>query len=247
MKKRILSAFVCIAIFAALMPAALANSVVTRVSYRGDVKKESILYIGEVFLNGVSDMVYVYSDDATCSEELFSKLSIGLNDTAYEDILTMAASQYADNARETGCAYSTAHQAEMNDSWKNAKNVALEYYSGIVTEYANADMYEKNENFKAVCDEVYASVPLTDADYDRTGKLLTQSEGSSSVDVISYKVEDGQIVEYVDTVVGYSFDAVTVVYTRADVTETIAPLKIGDYMEMGTILRRADFVAVRGH
>ena len=209
MKKKLLLVILSLAVLSVL-PFLNINAVENSYYY-DTLKKESTVYVGNVKIDGVEALNYIYSDDIQNVKPVNYGKSVF--DTLKEFLPLEYARLIPDNAQigQTGIKYSSLHQEDMTTDWKNASYVANKYYiTGTLGNEVNGKLYDINENYKADIDEEDARRML------RSGEPLS-AEGRILA-ATSYTTQISDSTSYY-----FDIDAVTVYYTSVDVQTTPRP------------------------
>ena len=82
---------------------------ITYITTKEELKKESTVYAGEVFVDGESQMQYLYSSDLSNQSQVFKNLKDALAGTAFSGLVPTITGQSENN----GLAVSSGHQSEM--------------------------------------------------------------------------------------------------------------------------------------
>ena len=146
MKKERFSLRAAIMLFVALcvnLPAWTQNSVST-ITTTEQLAKESTVYAGEVVVDGVTQIKYLYSGDMSRKENVINHLLSGLQGMADNDYATLLGGLEAD-AEASGlalCSDATL-AAAMDGNWSSAQYVGTLYYPGkTVTYVTNSNLYD---------------------------------------------------------------------------------------------------------
>ncbi len=135
------------------------NSVST-ITTSEELVKRSTVYVGEVAVDGVTQMKYLYSGDMTINDgsgifALHDCLS-GMADKDYANLLKGNNFDTFDFTTESvgfALCSNAALAAAMDESWSSARKVGALYYPDkTVTSAANANLYDTDNGFKAVID-----------------------------------------------------------------------------------------------
>ncbi|MBR0045760.1 MAG: hypothetical protein IJP75_02605 [Bacteroidaceae bacterium] len=211
----ILVAFLC------MMPATTwANKTVTTVTAREQLTKSSTVYVGEVVVDGTSAIKYLYSGDMTVSNVVVSHLCEFLNGMADKDYAALLSGHEFDYTT-TGEGFALCTDAEkvslMDGNWSSARYVGELYFPGkTVTSEINSNLYDIDEGFKAVIDAENAQSLEVISNPIEYGKFIVSHIGSTSADVVTYSFEEGEVVKHVNTIIDYSCEATTVIYTKVE-------------------------------
>ena len=95
------------------------------------------VYFGNVSVDGISKIKYIYSDGI-------------VNDSARDSIYGILKDDYIElfPTGEGQIKVSNFHQEDMNDNWKEASNVANNYFtteSSTITDISNVKLYDVSE------------------------------------------------------------------------------------------------------
>ena len=87
------------------------------------LQKESTVYAGEIFVDGSSQMQWLYSSDISNQQTVFENLKTSLNGTTFADLVPTL----DENTDNNGLAVSSSHQSDMNNRWTSANYVANQF------------------------------------------------------------------------------------------------------------------------
>ena len=233
----------------ALMPmtAKAQGNVINTVVSNEVLTKSSTVYVGEVVVDGVSEIKFLYSDDITLSSVLLQHLLDGLNGMADGDYAALL-EEYKVNAyfylpeERLALCSNPDLVAAMDANWSSALYVGTLYYAdkSVVSEI-NSNLYDLDAGFKAVLDAKTAQRIEDIENIIDEPKCIVTHLGATSTDNVYYTVENGQAIKHVDTYITYSSEATTVIYTKVELetlmTET--PLTF-EAVEAGTITVNLD-------
>ena len=228
--KIIVSALLALLLLTTCLPAlpvfADTDTVVNVIGKTATVRKQSTVYLGEVVVNGVSMMKYVYSDDLSHSESVYAVLRDGLSefeDGAYAALIPEILGQ----TEEVGLAACTNKNftSSMDEVWKSAENAGKSIYTTKdVLSSSSEDLYETNADFAAKCDGA-----LTDPDSYLYGADIVDPTGdqyavcgvlgrlsTSITDTVTYTVIDGKLVKLIDRDYDYDCESTTVICTKVE-------------------------------
>ena len=218
--KKVISVILTICIASAAFAIAVnAKTVVNVVSMRGTVIRESTVYAGEVFVDGVCAMKYLYSDDITSGSTCLAALRTALNSADHTGFGELVTSELV-NEGSYGIAVCNidSRTAEMSGSWTDAANVAALYYPALnVLDSSIVDLFGYDNGYTAFCSTGFFDEDLDELideygyDYEIKGPLGTLSTTNS--DSVTYNVEGGEVVKHIDRTVDYTLESVTVIYT----------------------------------
>ena len=254
MKKRLLpqkmhatlAALLCMM---ALMPmtAKAQGNVINTVVYNEVLTKSSTVYVGEVVVDGVSEIKYLYSGDITLSSSLLQNLLDGLNGMADGDYAPLLAAYESygyivlPEQRLALCSNPDLIAA-MDENWSSAGYVGTLYYADkSVVSDINSNLYDLDAGFKAVLDAKNAErMEPFDNPIDAPKGFVTHL-GSTAIDNVYYTVENNIVIKHVEAVINYNSEVTTVIYTKVELetlmTET--PLTF-EAVEAGTITVNLD-------
>ena len=221
MKKSVKKSF-CFMLMLALLMAIFTPSIVhaevarpaTTTKTNDELKKESTVYAGEVFVDGVSEIQWLYSNDVSNETMVFDNLKTSLNGTVFCNLVPTL----AESAEEIGLAVSTAHQTEMDINWTSASYVANQYYTGTLGTESNSNLYDANTTYKDNIDTSYAShkEDVTNSlDFNKRILSVISSNVNSE-----YKMIEGTLTR-IDTIT-FGIEATTINYTSVNVTTNSA-------------------------
>lgn len=234
----------------ALMPmtARAQGNVINTVVSSEQQTKTSTVYVGEVVVDGVSVIKYLYSDDITISNSMpLQNLLDGLNGMADSDYAALLEAYkvygYIILPEERLALCSNPDLiADMDANWSSAGYVGTLYYADkSVVSDINSNLYDLDAGFKAVLDAKTAQ-RIEDIDnIINEPKSFVTHLGASSTNNVWYTVENGQVIKHVETSIVYSSEVTTVIYTKVELetlmTET--PLTF-EAVEAGTITVNLD-------
>ena len=223
--KRSISIILALCLLAALfvLPASADNVEVNVVSRAGTIVSETTVYAGEIRMDGESVIRYLWSDEITRNETVLAALKdalCGMDNNVFGELVPAVVGE--DGVGIAACS-NAEYAAAMDESWKNAFNVAGLYYPELtVSNTINVDLFGYDEGYTAYCSNVFADtedadIELFDAEgetysiHGPLGKLTT-----SLTDSVTYTVIDGQLVKLIDREIDYTFESVTVIYTCAE-------------------------------
>lgn len=192
----------------------------TRVKTSEELQKESTVYAGEIFVNGQSQMHYLYSDDLSDEGTTYDNLQEGLNGTVFDGMVP----QLERGHQPTGAklAVSSLHQEDMNSNWKDASYVAGLYYAGKEQDKTNRNLYNVNSGYKNWIDNKNSQRSTEiDTPIDTGDRFLSVIKTSVEA---KYEMHDTLVrVDYVTL----GCEATTVVYTAVN----IIPSSSYDFIE----------------
>lgn len=202
MKRKILAFATLLIITVFTFTPALVNAEGETITSRNNViEKESTIYAGEIFVDGVSQMNYLYSSDFSGTQIEYDDLRAALPGT-FSGLIPATA------PGNGGIKVSSAHQSDMNNNWTSSHYVADQYYQGSISPEDNKNLYDENAQYKAYIDNQefenletnkrlfsVLSTQMNPASFQMIGEVLTQTY---TLDV--------------------RIEATTIIYTRTEVT-----------------------------
>ena len=233
----------------ALMPmtAKAQGNVINTVVSNEVLTKSSTVYVGEVVVDGVSEIKYLYSGDITLDNTLLQNLLDGLNGMADSDYAALLEAYkvygYIILPEERLALCSNPDLiADMDANWSSALYVGTLYYADkSVVSDINSNLYDLDAGFKAVLDAKTAQRIEDIENIIDEPKCIVSHLGATATNNVYYTVENGQVIKHVDTYITYSSEATTVIYTKVELetlmTET--PLTF-EAVEAGTITVNLD-------
>lgn len=232
----------------ALMPMTARAETINTVTSSEQLTKSSTVYVGEVVVDGVSVIKYLYSDDITISNSMpLQNLLDGLNGMADGDYAALL-EEYKVNAyfylpeERLALCSNPDLVAAMDANWSSALYVGTLYYAdkSVVSEI-NSNLYDLDAGFKAVLDAKTAQRIEDIENIIDAPKCIVTHLGATSNNNVWYTVENGQVIKHVETSIVYSSEVTTVIYTKVELetlmTET--PLTF-EAVEAGTITVNLD-------
>ena len=172
-----------------------------------EINKESTIYAGEIFVDGESQMQYLYSADVSNTATVLDNLR--------EAFPIEFATLIPTTASETdGLAVSTAHQDDMNASWTSSSNVANQYFTGTVGTETNNNLYDCNATYKNYIDTKDAERQTEITDPDPSNKRVFSLKTTTITP--DWKLIGG-VMTRVNTI-NLGFEATTVIYTTVNIT-----------------------------
>ena len=239
--KKLLTLFAFAALLC-LMPLSAKAETINTVISSENITKTSTVYAGEVVVDGVTKIKYLYSGDISLISMVRQKLLAGLNSMSDGDYAAMLDEHFYDNYYQSqqnhGFAICSDSElvAAMDENWSSAQYVGTLYYPGkSVTSEINSNLYDIDEGFKAVLDSLTTDrMETIDTPADVEKCIVSHLDANANSNVY-YTVEDGQIVKHVDTYVEYSAEATTVIYTKVELASGSTSTVLGDVDGDGTV------------
>ena len=208
---------------------------VSTITTTEEIKHTSTVYAGEVVVEGVTQVKYLYSGDVTVNRESIQPLLTALRGMADGDYATMLEGNEFDLDQPTvGFAFCSDHElvAAMDASWSSAQNVGRQYFTDkAVAAASDADLYDIDAGFKTAVDalDVERKAEI-DTSVDAGHCVLVPYDSRTSTDIY-YTIEDSQVVRHSDITVIYEREATTVIYTRVEL-ETLQETK-KEFVDLG--------------
>ena len=193
------------------------------------VTGSSTLYVGEVTVNGEPGFKYLYSEDLTNYETVFAAVKDALSVFKEGQFAALVPSIVGEKEEKGVAVCSDAtREASMNSDWKSAAKAGKACYATATEKTSSdVDLYESDADFAAKCASGY-TIEYEDATLvDNAGQpaVLTGPLGKLSgqnSDTVMYTVEDGKLVKIIYRDIDYYGEAITVIYTKADLTDITA-------------------------
>ena len=236
--KKLLTLF-AFATLLCLMPMTARAEVINTVTSSETITKTSTVYVGEVVVDGVTQIKYLYSGDISIYSYVIQNILDGLNGMADGDYAALLAEHEFDyGSQTTGFAICSNPDlvATMDGNWSSAQYVGTLYYPDkTVTSEINSNLYDIDEGFKAVLDsKTQYRIENIDTPADAEKCIITQIDSNANSSVY-YTVEDGEIIKHVDTHVVFLSEATTVIYTKVELTSGSTSTVMGDVDGDGTV------------
>ena len=207
-----------------------------------ELSKTSTVYVGEVVVNGVAVIKYLYSGDVTISDDLVNNLYDCLNGMAdgdYAALLSGHEFDYNSQPAAEGLALCSNSElvAAMDGNWSSARYVGTQYYPHkIVTSQVNSNLYDLDNGFKAVIDAKNAERLATINNPIDVKKCIVSHIGSNTEESSYFDTSGGMPVRYVNRTISYSCEATTVVYTKVE----LQPLSLADNTDNSDVINTND-------
>ena len=222
--KKTLSLIVCVVMICGLIPAGLINAFATETIVNvnnqiAEIVQSSTVYAGEIFVDGVSTVKYLYSDDITRSTTVLAAVLDAFRETDDQGFSQLIPDIVGEDGKGLAECSTEAYAGEMDESWKDAENVAGKYWPDLpLTASSSVDLYETDSAFAAACTKHWTQEQLVDTagnPFEMCGPIGDLS--AVNTDTVTYTVIDGQLVKIIDRDINYSCESITVIYTRAEV------------------------------
>ena len=171
-------------------------------------------------MDGVSAIKYLYSGDMTTSSVAKQKLLDALNgmaDSEYAALLNAYEFNYSLQPQGFATCSNPELAAAMDANWSSAQYVGTLYYPDkTVVSAINSNLYDIDNGFKAVVDAQIADrMAIIDTIIDAE-KCIVSYIDAFARNIVYYKNVNGEIVKYIHTLVTYSSEATTVIYTKVE-------------------------------
>lgn len=198
-------------------------------SRQAEITGSSTVYVGEVTVNGEPGFHYLYSEDLTNYETVFAMVKASLSNFK-EGKFSVLVPTLVGNTEDKGIAVCSdaSYAASMNSDWKSAVKAGKACYT-TATENTSSDvnLYESDADFAAKCASEYTNEYEEATLVDKAGQsaVLTGPLGklsATNTDIVTYTVIDGVIVKKIDRLIFHKCEAITVIYTKADLSDITA-------------------------
>ena len=244
LRKKQLATFAALLCLMAMMPLTAKAETINIVSSHEELTKTSTVYVGEVVVDGVSEIKYLYSSDVTLYSVVRQNLLDGLNGMADGDYADLLAANWPNNNPPEAFAFCSdaTLAAAMDANWSSALYVGMLYFSDkTVASEINSNMYDIDNGFKAALDAQIADRMATIDTIIEAEKCIVSILDATARNIVYYKVVDGEIIKYIHTLVTYSAEATTVIYTKVELeTPMIETPLTFEAVEEGTITVNLD-------
>ena len=238
--KRKLATFAALLCLMTMMPLSAAGEtkpVVNVVEKTGKITQTSTLYVGEVVLDGQQSFYYLYSEDLTNSETVFATVRDGLSDFK-DGTYSALVSNIIGTTEELGISIcsNSAYQSIMNSDWKQTEKAGLTCLpTSTVISSSSENLYETNAEFAAKCvDNIIGVSIVNDAGVSQAISGILGKLSTSITDDVTYTVIDGELVKLIDRHISYTYELVTVIYTKVELATASNP-DLGDVNGDGKI------------
>lgn len=205
-----------------------AQSSVSTITTTENITKTTTVYAGEVVVDGVTMIKYLYSDDMSRKEEVINNLLNGLQGMTDDSYATLLDGLEAD-AEASGLALCSDAElvAAMDENWSSAKVVGMLYFSDkTVASETNSNLYDIDEGFKAALDAQAAARAENIETLADVEKCIVTHLDSRTVTDVWYNIVDGNRIRHYDTTVIYDSESTTVIFTKVELessTDTSKP------------------------
>ena len=235
---------------------ASAQNVVNTVHSCEQITSEPTVYLGEIVLDGETVLTYIYSDFAWYLYQMRPDYETGeyyredialatviesMDRTAFADLMTAFLDELvAQNGHHAGnfdgirlCS-DAAYTDCMDDTWAAAETVAALVCPGMTVVSESSDnAYDIDEGFRTAFDlKEQERTAVVDDPVDSEKRVIVYTDVNTNSNVY-YTVEDGEIVKHVDTFVTFSCAAITVLYTKVELSS--GAVAVGDINGDGSV------------
>jgi len=217
-------------LFAVLMAnlSSWAQSSVSTITTTENITMTTTVYAGEVVVDGVTMIKYLYSDDMSRKEEVINNLLNSLQGMTDDSYATLLDGLEAD-AEASGLALCSDAElvAAMDENWSSAKVVGMLYFSDkTVASETNSNLYDIDEGFKAALDAQAATRAENIETLADVEKCIVTHLDSRTVTDVWYNIVDGNRIRHSDITVIYDSESTTVIFTKVELessTDTSKP------------------------
>ena len=236
--KKLLTLF-AFATLLCLMPMTARAEVINTVTSSETITKTSTVYVGEVVVDGVTQIKYLYSGDISIYSYVIQNILDGLNGMADSDYAALLVSYWSDayNPPQHFAFCSDSElTAAMDENWSSARYVGTLYFPDkSVTAEINSNLYDIDDGFRAALDaQTQESIEYIDTPAI-VEKCIVSHIGSHAYENVYYTVENGQAIKHVDTFITYDCEATTVIYTKVELSSGSTSTVLGDVDGDGTV------------
>lgn len=200
-----------------------AQSSVSTITTTENITKTTTVYAGEVVVNGVTMIKYLYSDDMSRKEEVINNLLNGLQGMTDDSYATLLDGLEAD-AEASGLALCSDAElvAAMDENWSSAKVVGMQYFSDkTVASETNSNLYDIDEGFKAALDAQAAARAENIETLADVEKCIVTHLDSRTVTDVWYNIVDGNRIRHSDITVIYDSESTTVIFTKVELESSM--------------------------
>ena len=219
--RKFLLARAALLLFAVLFAhnSAWAQSVST-VTTSENIASNSTVYVGEVVVDGTSMVKYLYSGNISIKEVVIQDLLDGLKgmeDGEYANLLEGFEFDYTTDSKGFALCSDTELAAVMDANWRSAQYVGTQYFPNkTVASETNSNLYDVDTGFKAALDAQTETRAENIEKLANVKKCIVSHLDSRTVTDVYYTIEDGRVVRHSDINVIYDSEAITVIYTKAE-------------------------------
>ncbi len=221
-----------------LMPLPIWAETVTTSTSTENITKSSTVYVGEVVVDGESQIKYLYSSDVSINNIVMQNLLVGLKGMADTDFAALLEGHRSGLTQAKGFALCDDPElaAAMDENWSSAQYVGTLYFpdKSIISEI-NSNLYDIDAGFKAIIDSLTAYRIETFNNIADVEKCIVSHVDAHASSSVYYTVEDGEIVKHIDTNIVYDAEATTVIYTKIELASSSSSSVLGDVDGDGTV------------
>ena len=221
-----------------------AETYVTVVEVTETEKKQSTVYLGEIFVDGVSVVRYVYSDDVSQSDYSNERIKYMFSDTDAQKFADLMPVFIESEEEKYGIAYCSDETLAvgMDESWKNASAVGAKLYPDAeIKMQTDENLYDVSDDFKTKVDtdaETRRSnyeVKDNNVNLIETGKRIIIDLTTTVTDTVTYTVIDGVLLKLIERHYDYECEAVNVIYTSVMLDSSASSVTPGDVNKDGFV------------
>ena len=219
--KRMLATFALLLFLVPVIPlSAWAQNTVTTTVTSENITSKSTVYVGKVVVDGTPMVKYLYSGNISIKEVVIQNLLDGLKgmeDSDYANLLEGQEFDYSAESKGFALCSDSELATAMDANWSSAQYVGTQYFpNNPVTSENNSNLYDVDTGFKAVLDaQVDARKEIIEKLAD-VKKCIVSHLDSRTVTDVYYTIVDGQVVRHIDATIIYDSEAITVIYTEAE-------------------------------
>ena len=193
---------------------------VSTVTTSENIASNSTVYVGEVVVDGTSMVKYLYSGNISIKEVVIQDLLDGLKgmeDGEYANLLEGFEFDYTTDSKGFALCSDTELAAVMDANWRSAQYVGTQYFPNkTVASETNSNLYDVDTGFKAALDAQTETRAENIEKLANVKKCIVSHLDSRTVTDVYYTIEDGRVVRHSDINVIYDSEAITVIYTKAE-------------------------------
>ena len=218
--KRMLATFALLLFLVPVIPLSAWAQSVSTVTTSENIASESTIYVGEVVVDGTTMVKYLYSGNISIKEVVIQDLLDGLkgmNDGDYANLLEGFEFDYSTDSKGLALCSDSELAAAMDANWSSAQYVGTQYFpDNSVASETNSNLYDVDTGFKAKLDAQTEARAEDIENLANVEKCIVSHVDSRTVTDVWYNIVDGQVVRHSDINVIYDSEAITVIYTKAE-------------------------------